>query len=133
MIKKKNNNIEKEVTCPFCNTEFYYTEEDLIDINEKEDGFICPECGFDISIKERTPCKFPESFFHFGKGAILTNEETQKYIDEVKNRIERIKENEGYAYIATGDTIVLGFKTEGIYYDIYVAKNYWEDSYSIEE
>lgn len=63
----------------------------------------------------------------------MTNEETQKYIDEVKNRIERIKENEGYDYIATGDTIVLGFKTEGIYYDIYVAKNYWEDSYSIEE
>lgn len=133
MIKKKNNNIEKEVTCPFCNTEFYYTEEDLIDINEKEDGFICPECGFDISIRERTSCKFPESFFHFGESAILTDEETQEYIDEVKNKIERIKENEGYVYIATGDTIVLGFKTEGIYYDIYVAKNYWSDSYSIEE
>lgn len=133
MIKKKNNNIEKEVTCPFCNTEFYYTEEDLIDINEKEDGFICPECGFDISIRERTSCKFPESFFHFGESAILTDEETQEYIDEVKSKIERIKEDEGYYYIATGDTIVLGFKTEGIYYDIYVAKNYWTDSYSIEE
>ena len=133
MIKKKNNNIEKEVTCQFCNTEFYYTEEDLIDINEKEDGFICPECGFDISIRERTSCKFPESFFHFGESAILTDEETQEYIDEVKNNIERIKEDEGYHYIASGDTIVLGFKTEGIYYDIYVAKNYWSDSYSIEE
>lgn len=133
MIRKKNNNIEKEITCPFCNTEFYYTEKDLIDINEKEDGFICPECGFDISIRKRIPCKFPQSFFHFGESAILTDEETQKYIDEVKNKIERIKEDDGYEYIATGDTIVLGFKTEGIYYDIYVAKNYWEDSYSIEE
>lgn len=136
MIKKKNNNIEKEVTCPFCNTEFYYTEEDLIDINEKEDGFICPECGFDISIRKRISCKFPESFFHFGisgESAILTDEETQKYIDKVKNKIEKIKEDEGYTYIAIGDTIVLGFKYEGIYYDIYVAKNYWSDSYCIEE
>lgn len=133
MIRKKDNNIEKEITCPFCNTEFYYTEKDLIDINEKEDGFICPECGLDISIRERIPCKFPESFFYFGKSSILTDEETQKYIDEVKNKIERIKEDEGYDYIATGDTIVLGFKYKDNSYDIYVAKNYWLDSYCIEE
>ena len=53
------------VCCSFCNSKFYYDEDDLIDVDEKHYGFICPECGNRIKIKERKICSFPDSFFKF--------------------------------------------------------------------
>ena len=131
MIKYKHNDKEKEVRCNFCNTDFLYTDNDIIDLDEKHYGFICPECGNEIVVKERVSCKFPESFFQFGNGKVLSNSEIQEGIDVVKKNLENNKENFYYAW-ATGDTIIFGEKEDNKYINIYVAKDYWTDSYEIE-
>lgn len=52
----KNITSKNYVCCSFCNSKFYYDEDDLIDVDEKHYGFICPECGNEIIIKERKIC-----------------------------------------------------------------------------
>lgn len=131
MIKYKNNNEEKEIRCSFCNTDFLYTDNDIIDLNERYYGFICPECGNEIIIKERNPFKFPQSFFQFGNGKILNDSEVQEGIDIVRKNIEGNEKNSYYSW-ATGDTIVFGEKEDNRYINIYVAKNYYSTSYTIE-
>lgn len=131
MIKYKNKNEEKEVRCNFCNTDFLYTDNDIIDLDERYYGFICPECGNEIIIEERTPFKFPQSFFRFGNGKILSDSEVQEGIDIVRKNLEGDKENFYYSW-ATGDTIVFGEKEDNKYINIYVAKNYYSASYTIE-
>lgn len=120
--------------CSFCNSKFYYDENDLIDVDEKHYGFICPECGNEIIVKERKICSFPDSFFKFGTKDTrrLTNEEIQKMIDNVRFSLENSEDEYDYSYGATGDTMVFGIKEEGKYFDIYVAKNYWHDCYELE-
>lgn len=124
IINKKND--IKECSCNFCNTKFYYTDDDIIDVNENYLGFICPECGNEIEIIKINNCKFPKSFFHFGEGKILTYDEIQEYVDRVKMLLETSNEDSDYNLISCGDTIVFGTKDldEGI--TIYVAKNYYE-------
>lgn len=132
MIKKKNE-IKKEIKCSHCNNEYIYEDEDLIDVDESHLGFICPECGNQIITGNIKHCVFPDSFFRYGNGLVLTNEETQKYIDMVKKNLMKDEDNYSYSFAGTGDTMVFGTKEEGIYYDIYVAKNYWHDSWSVED
>ena len=122
------------VCCSFCNSKFYYDEDDLIDVDEKHYGFICPECGNRIKIKERKICSFPDSFFKFDTKDTkrLTNEEIQEMIDDVRFSLENSKDEYDYYYAGTGDTIVFGIKEEGKYFDIYVAKNYWRECYDLE-
>lgn len=120
--------------CSFCNSKFYYDENDLIDVDEKHYGFICPECGNEIIIKEREICLFPDSFFKFDNKNTkrLTNEEIQEMIDNVRFLLENSKDEYDYSYGATCDTMVFGIKEEGKYFDIYVAKNYWHEYYDLE-
>lgn len=124
MINKKEN--IKECSCNFCNAQFYYTDDDIIDVNENYLGFICPECGNEIEIIKINSCQFPESFFHFGKGKILTYDEIQEYVNHVKMSLETSNEDYNYSLMASGDTIVFGTKDldEGI--TIYVARDYFE-------
>lgn len=124
MINKKEN--IKECECNFCHAQFYYTDDDLVDVNENYLGFICPECGNEIEIIKINNCKFPESFFHFGEGKMLNYDEIQEYVDRVKTSLETSNEDSDYNLISCGDTIVFGTKDldEGI--TIYVAKNYYE-------
>ena len=133
MIKYKNKEQEKEICCNYCNTSFLYCDNDIIDLDKHNYGFICPECGNEIVVKERIPCHFPDSFFRFGTGKILTDKETQEYIDTVKRNLEDDSDDFSYSYIGSGDTFVFGTKEDGNYIDIYVAKNYWHDSYSLKD
>lgn len=70
------------VCCNFCNSKFYYDKDDLIDVDEKHYGFICPECGNEIIVKERKICSFPDSFFKFDSKDTkhLTDEKIQDMI-----------------------------------------------------
>ena len=127
MIKIINKKEDiKECSCNFCNAQFYYTDDDIVDVNENYLGFICPECGNEIEIIKINNCNFPESFFHFEKGKILTYNEIQKYVDHVKMSLKTSNEDSEYSLAASGDTIVFGTKDldEGI--TIYVAKDYFE-------
>lgn len=122
------------VCCSFCNSKFYYDEDDLIDVDEKHYGFICPECGNRIKIKERKVCSFPDSFLKFDTKDTkrLTNEKIQEMIDDVRLSLENSKDEYDYSYTGIGDTMVFGIKEEGKYFDIYVAKNYWYECYDLE-
>jgi len=131
MIRYKYNNKEKEIRCNFCNTDFLYADSDIIDLDERHYGFICPECGNEIIIEERTPFKFPQSFFQFGKGKILSDSEIQEGINIVRKNLEDNKKSFYHSW-ATGDTIIFGEKEDNKYINIYVAKNYYSTSYTIE-
>lgn len=124
MINKKNDMNECE--CNFCHAQFYYSYDDLVDVNENSFGFICPECGNEIEIYKINECHYPESFFHFGEGKKLSNNEIQEYINKIRKQLETSDEDYDYNLIVSGDTIVFATKDleDGI--SIYVAKNYYE-------
>ena len=109
-------------------------EDDLIDVDEKHYGFICPECGNKIIVKERKICSFPDSFFKFDTKDTkqLTDEKIQEMINDVRLSLANSKYDYDYSYAGTGDTMVFGIKEEKKYFDIYVAKNYWHDCYELE-
>lgn len=133
MIKKKNE-IKKEIECSHCHNEYVYEDEDLIDVDEKHIGFICPECGNQIIVKEINYTDFPDSFYHFGdlNTKTLTNEKIQNMVNNIHKELKKMKDIYGYSLEATGDTIVFGTKecdSGETYYDIYVAKKYYHTSF----
>ena len=120
MISKKSD--MKECRCNFCNTEFFYTENELIDINEEYVGLICQKCGNPIEIYKINDKKFPENFYHFGNGKNLPDDEIQEYI-------RRSKDDFDYSLMGCGNTVVFGTKfldNDTPTISIYVAKNYYE-------
>lgn len=116
----------KECECNFCHAQFYYTDDDLVDVNENSFGFICPECGNEIEIYKINDCRYPESFFHFSGGKKLSNNEIQEYINKIRTQLETSNEDYDYNLIASGDTIVFATKDSEDGISIYVAKNYYE-------
>lgn len=135
MIKIINKKEDiKECSCNFCNAQFYYTDDDIIAVNENYLGFICPECGNEIEICKINHCQFPESFYCFGGGKILPNNKIQEYINHVKKNLEESKEENDYMLTGSGDTIVFGTKYQEedvTCIDIYVAKNYYADTITL--
>lgn len=131
VVKKKQ--IKKEVTCPNCGELLSYEKED-VDIGYLGCEFIvCPVCGEKIlTTGERIMSPtFPQTFFHFGGGAKVSDKDTQEMVNKAVDNIKTSKVGEFYD-IATGDTMVIALKYEdGI--DIIVAKNYWEDSLTNED
>ena len=127
MISKKSD--IKECRCNFCNTEFFYTENELIDVNEKYIGLICPQCGNQIEICKINNTKFPKDFYYFGDGKNISDNEIQEYIDKITENLKRSKDDFDYSYIACGDTIVFGIKfldNDTQIISIYVSKDYYE-------
>ena len=127
MISKKSD--IKECRCNFCNTEFFYTENELIDVNEEYIGLICPQCGNQIEICKINNTKFPKDFYYFGDGKNISDNEIQEYIDKITENLKRSKDDFDYSYIACGDTIVFGIKfldNDTQIISIYVSKDYYE-------
>ena len=127
MISKKSD--IKECRCNFCNTEFFYTENELIDVNEKYIGLICPQCGNQIEICKINNTKFPKDFYYFGDGKNISDNEIQEYIDKITENLKRSKDDFDYSYIACGDTIVFRIKfldNDTPTISIYVSKDYYE-------
>ena len=127
MISKKSD--MKECRCNFCNTEFFYTENELIDVNEEYIGLICPQCGNQIEICKINAPKFPKNFYYFGDGKKLPNNEIQEYINRTVENLRKSEDDFDYHIIACGDTIVFGTKfldNDTPTISIYVAKNYYE-------
>ena len=125
-VKKKQ--IRKEVTCPTCKGLLSYGRED-VEIGYLGCEFItCPECWTQIiTTDERVvPPTFPQTFFHCGDGAKISDKDIQKMVNEAVDNIKTAKTGEFYT-IATGDTNVIALKYEDDI-DIIVAKDYWEDS-----
>ena len=132
----KNEVIEKRpiiTTCPHCQYTISYTEDEVERVDDDGLGVICPNCNEPIVLEHVEPFTFPDTFYHFGSGDdgnlphILSDEETQRYVDIVKRRLQQECQVGEYAFTGTGDTMVFGFRFEDEDV-IYVAKNYWEDS-----
>lgn len=132
----ENKAIEKRpiiTTCPHCNYTISYTEDEVERVENDGVGVECPNCGEVIVTKHIEPFTFPDSFYHFGNGDdenllhILSDEETQNYVDIVKHKLQQECQVGEYTFTGTGDTMVFGFKKEDEDV-IFVAKNYWEDS-----
>ena len=127
MISKKLD--IKECRCNFCNTEFFYTENELIDVNEEYIGLICPQCGNQIEICKINDTKFPENFYYFGDGKNIPDNKIQEYINRITKDLKRSEDDFDYNIIACGDTVVFGTKlldNDTPIITIYVAKNYYE-------
>lgn len=132
----KNEVIEKRpiiTTCPHCQYTISYTEDEVERVGNESMGVICPHCGDAVETEHIEPFTFPDTFYHFGSGDdgnlpyILSDEETQHYVDIVKRKLQQERKVGEYTFAGIGDTMVFGFKFEDEDV-IYVAKNYWEDS-----
>lgn len=128
---------EYVMRCPVCKTVFAYDDQDVEKVGDK---VYCPVCEERLTATYQTKLVeteveerfvFPDSFYHFGSDEsnltyILSDEETQQFIDEIKSREKQLNPGE-FSMISTGDTIVIGLKYEDSFV-IDVCKNYWEDS-----
>lgn len=126
MINKKSD--LKECCCNFCNTEFFYTENELIDVNEEYIGLICPECGNQIEIYKINDTKFPENFYYFRNGKNVSDNEIQECINKIVENLRKSKDDFDYNNMACGDTIVFGVKfldNDTSTISIYVSKDYY--------
>ena len=133
----ENKTTEKRpiiTTCPNCQYTISYTEDEVERVDNESMGVYCPHCGGVVETEHIEPFTFPKTFFYFGEGKddnlphILSDEETQHYVDEVKKYLQNAHVEVGeYVMTGTGDTMVFGFKHEDED-EIVVAKNYWVDS-----
>lgn len=117
-------------TCPHCQYTISYTEDEVERVENDVLGIICPNCNESIVLEHVEPFTFPDTFYHFGvdEGAVyLSDDEVQRYVDIVKNRLQQECQVGEYAFTGSGNTMVFGFRFEDEDV-IYVAKNYWEDS-----
>lgn len=120
-------------TCPHCQYTISYTEDEVKRVDNESMGVICPQCKGIIETEHIEPFIFPKTFFRFGAGKdgnlphILSDEETQQYIDIVRRKLQQELQVGEYTFTGIGDTIVFGFKFEDED-EIIVAKNYWSDS-----
>ena len=120
------------ITCPHCNYTISYTEDEVGRVDNESMGVYCPHCGGIVETEHIEPFTFPKTFFHFGEGKdgnlphILSDEETQHYVDIVKRKLQQECQVGEYTFAGSGDTMVFGFKFEDEDV-IYVSKNYWQD------
>lgn len=120
-------------TCQHCHYTISYTEDEVERVENDGIGIVCPNCNEPVITEQIKPFTFPKTFYHFGSGddgnlpSILSDEETQKYVDIVKRTLQQERKIGEYTFTGTGDTMVFGFKFEDEDV-IFVAKNYWEDS-----
>ena len=133
VVAVKKRQIKKEITCPNCENLLSYEKED-VEIGHYGCEFItCPECGEKILITgERImPPTFPQTFFHFGDGAKVSDKDTQEMVNRVVDNIKKADVGDFYI-MATGDTMVVALKYEDNI-DVIVAKDYWEDTLTDED
>ena len=126
-IEVQNESIE--TVCPCCHYTISYTENEIERVTNNAMGVFCPQCHNAIEIEYVEPFTFPKTFYHFGDNSsyILSDEEIQKYVNVVKEKLQRKLEVGEYTFTGTGNVMVFGFKLEDEDC-IYVAKDYWEDS-----
>ena len=117
-------------TCPHCQYTISYTEDEVDCVENDGLGVICPNCNESIVFEHIEPFTFPDTFYHFGESEnamSLTDEEIQKYVNDVKRQLQQELKVGEYTFTGSGDTMVFGFKFEDED-KIIVAKDYWEDS-----
>lgn len=116
--------------CPYCKYTISYTEDEVERVGNNAMGVYCPQCGGDIETKHIKPFTFPDTFYYFSanNNAVRNSDENiQRFIDNVKQSLETECDIGDYVLEGSGDVMVFGVKNEDED-TIYVARNYWEDS-----
>lgn len=138
----KSNNIEPEYPkrhiCEECGAELEYDKEDTHIGWMGYEYVTCPACGSETVTSENRvqPPTWKATFHHTSAetGAVDIKDTTfQIYVDKAVKSLCSDKWKPGEFYIAgTGNLLVLGIKWgDGV--DIYVTKDYWEDSIAPED
>lgn len=134
MITVKKRVEKKEIECAHCHTVLEYELSDIHDVYEGF-GFTCPECGDDVVVEEMVIDRpiYPKNFFKFGgeDSYIVSDDEIQKWCDEVFDSMRTSKELFDYSDRATGNAMVIGHKYEDGEIVIIVAKDYEEFNYCL--
>lgn len=116
--------------CPNCKYTISYTEDEVERVGNNAMGVYCPQCGGDIETKHIKPFTFPDTFYYFSasnNAVRISDENIQRFIDNVKQSLETKCNIGDYVLEGSGDVMVFGVKNEDEV-TIYVARNYWEDS-----
>lgn len=124
VVKPVANEEKHEVVCSKCGSLLRYENGDL-EMYGPEQGLICPECKEWIVVKNYPTFQFPISFYRYDNACALSDEETQKYIDDCIKRVKESQEIWDMAMSGTGDTLVIAIKGDEEI-TCYVAKNYYE-------
>ena len=92
----------------------------------------CPACDMENAVSDRVqPPTWKETFYHTSieTGAVnIEDDKIQEYVNKAVKLLCSDERNPGEFYITwTGNFLVMGVKRiDGV--DIYVTKDYWEDS-----
>lgn len=138
----KSNTIEPEYpkrhVCDECGAELEYDEKD-VHIGWMGCEYVtCPACDKETMVNDQRvhPPAWTVTFHHTSAetGAVdIEDIKIKEYVDKVVKSLCSEKWKPGEFYIArTGNLLVLGTKWEDSV-DIYVTKDYWEDSIATED
>ena len=122
MITKKQFNV---TNCFNCGETFSFEDEDVEYLGHNLFGFICPTCGHEIITKVKKCIEFPDEFYSFKDGISVSNEKIAEEAEGIKNFLLENKD-ETFAFWATGNTIVIGYKLSDGNISIIVSKDYYE-------
>ena len=140
LISSNENKSEypKRHTCDECGAELEYDKED-VHIGWMGCEYVtCPACDNETMVGEcRVQSPTWKATFHHTSsetGAVdIKDTEIQVYIDKVIKNLCSDKWKPGeFCVTGTGNLLVLGIKWEDDI-DIYVTKDYWEDSIGLED
>lgn len=138
----KSNNIESEYPkrhiCDECGAELECDKED-VHIGWMGCEYVtCPACGSETMVNDQRvqPPTWKTTFHHTSSetGAVdIEDDKIREYVNEAVKSLCSEKLKPGEFYITrTGNLLVLGIKwKDGV--DIYVTKDYWEDSITPED
>ena len=137
----KSNNIEPEYPkrhiCDECGAELEYNKED-VHIGWMGCEYVtCPACDKETAVSDRVyPPTWKVTFHHVSSeidAVDIKDDKIKKCVDEAVKYLcsDEWKLNEFY-FKKVGNLLVLGVKWEDSV-DIYVAKDYWEDSIAFED
>lgn len=138
----KSNNIESEYPkrhiCDECGAELECDKED-VHIGWMGCEYVtCPACGSETMVNDQRvqPPTWKTTFHHTNSetGAVdIEDDKIREYVNEAVKSLCSEKLKPGEFYITrTGNLLVLGIKwKDGV--DIYVTKDYWEDSITPED
>ena len=138
----KSNNIEPEYPkrhiCDECGAELEYDKEDTHIGWMGCEYVTCPACGSETMVNDQRvqPPTWKTTFHHTSSetGAVdIEDDKIREYVNEAVKSLCSEKLKPGEFYITrTGNLLVLGIKwKDGV--DIYVTKDYWEDSITPED
>lgn len=133
----KSNNIEPEYPkrhiCDKCGAELEYDKEDVCIGGWGYEYVTCPVCGNEIMVGECRvqPPTWKATFHHTNvkTGAVdIEDVKIKEYVNRAVKTLCSEKWKPGEFYITkTGNLLILGTKwKDGV--QIYVTKDYWEDS-----